>query len=135
MESTVKGSPLIDQTMALCQAIVDQPDFQSVKERLDAFMNDELIKFKYQQVNELNSLLQMKQQSGRELKDEEIAEFDKMREDLLASPVAQGFFEAQKELQMLHDSIGRFVNKTFELGRKPEFDDVYDGCSDYCGCH
>ena len=135
MESTVKESQIIEKTMALCQAVVDQPDFQTLKQKLDAFMSDELVKFQYQQVNDMNSLLQMKQQNGHELKDEEIAQFDALRESLMSNPVATGFFEAQKELQTLHEAVGRFVNKTFELGRKPEYDDVYDGsCSD-CGCH
>ena len=135
MESTLKESPIIQKTLELCQAVTEQPDFQALKGKLDAFMRDELVKFQFQQVNELNELLQMKQRSGLALKDEEIAQFDALREELFKNPVAQGFVEAQQELQKLHDALGRFVNKTFELGRSPEYEDVFDGsCSD-CGCH
>ena len=135
MESTSKESPIIQKTLELCQAVAEQPDFQALKGKLDAFMRDELVKFQFQQVNDLNELLQMKQRSGLALKDEEIAQFDALREELFKNPVAQGFVEAQQELQKLHDALGRFVNKTFELGRSPEYEDVFDGsCSD-CGCH
>jgi cell fate (sporulation/competence/biofilm development) regulator YlbF (YheA/YmcA/DUF963 family) len=135
MESTIKESPIIQKTLELCQAVSEQPDFQALKGKLDAFMRDELVKFQFQQVNDLNELLQMKQRSGLALKDEEIAQFDALREELFKNPVAQGFVEAQQELQKLHDALGRFVNKTFELGRSPEYEDVFDGsCSD-CGCH
>ena len=135
MESTVKESRIIQKALELCQAVVEQPDFQSLKEKLDAFMGDELVKFQFQQVNGLNDLLQAKQRDGLLLKDEEIAQFDALREELMKNPVAQGFFEARQELEKLHDALGRFVNKTFELGRSPEYEDVFDGsCSD-CGCH
>ena len=135
MESTVKESPIIQKALELCQAVVEQPDFQSLKEKLDAFMGDELVKFQFQQVNGLNDLLQAKQRDGLLLKDEEIAQFDALREELMKNPVAQGFIEARQELEKLHDALGRFVNKTFELGRSPQYEDVFDGsCSD-CGCH
>ncbi len=135
MESTIKESPIMQKTLELCQAVAEQPDFQALKGKLDAFMRDELVKFQFQQVNDLNELLQMKQRSGLALKDEEIAQFDTMRDELFKNPVAQGFVDAQQELQKLHEALGRFVNKTFELGRSPEYEDVFDGsCSD-CGCH
>ena len=135
MESTLKEGGIIQKTMDLCQAVAEQPDFQSLKQKLDAFMGNELVKFQYQQVNDLNNLLQMKQQDGLDLTPEEIAKFDVLREELLKNPVALGFFEAQKELQKLHEAVGRFVNKTFELGRRPEYEDVYDGSCTDCGCH
>jgi len=136
MDSTLKESPIMLKALELCQAVADQPDFQSLKEKLDAFMRDELVKFQFQQVNDMNNLLQMRHQGGLEIKEEEVAQFEALREELMANPVAQGFIEAQQELQKLHEAIGRFVNKTFELGRAPEYEDVFDGsCGSGCGCH
>lgn len=136
MESTTKDSPITQKTLELCQTIVSQPDFQSLKAKLDSFMRDEVVKFQFQQINELNEILQMKQQSGMEIKETEIAQFEVLREDLMKNPVAQGYIEAQQEMQKLHEAIGRFVNKTFELGRLPEYEDVFDGsCGSGCGCH
>ncbi len=136
MESTAKESPIIQKALELCQAVVAQPDFQSLKAKVDAFMDNEMVKFQFQQVNELNEMLQMRQRGGLAIKEEEIAQFETLREELLNNPVAQGFIEAQQEMQKLHESIGRFVNKTFELGRSPEYEDVFDGsCGSNCGCH
>lgn len=136
MESTAKESPIVQKTLELCGAVVAQPDFQALKAKVDAFMGDELVKFQFQQVNELNDLLQLRQRNGQAIKDEDIAKFDSLREELLNNPIAKGFFEAQQELQTLHESIGRFVNKTFELGRLPEYEDVFDGsCGSSCDCH
>jgi len=135
MDTKIKDSALTQRTLDLCQAIVDQSDFQTLKEKLDAFMSDELLKFDYQQLNGLGDLLRMKQSQGVELKPEEITQFETMREKFLNDPVAQGFLDAQEQLQMLHENVSRFLNKTFELGRRPEFEDVHDGSCGDCGCH
>lgn len=135
MDTIAKESGIIQRTQDLCQAIVEQADFQSLKEKLDAFMADELLKFQFQQVNDLGNLLQMKQSQGMELKPEEIEQFEKLREEVLGNPIAQGFLDAQQQMQQLHQMVGRFLDKTFELGRRPEYDDVHDGSCGGCGCH
>jgi cell fate (sporulation/competence/biofilm development) regulator YlbF (YheA/YmcA/DUF963 family) len=135
MDTKVKESQLTQRTLDLCQAIVDQSDFQSLKQKLDAFMSDELLKHDYQQLTGLGDLLRMKQGQGLELKQEEVEQFETMRDRFLNNPVAKGFLDAQDELQMLHENVSRFLNKTFELGRRPEFEDVHDGSCQDCNCH
>lgn len=135
MQTREKESGIIQKTLDLCQAITEQPDFAAVKEKWDAFMHDEGLKFRYQQVNDLGNLLQMKQSHGLELKPEEIDQFENMRQELLNNPIAQGFLDAQQELAQLHQTVSRFLDKTFELGRRPEFEDVHDGSCQDCGCH
>ena len=135
MDTLVKDSGLVQKTRELCQAVTEQPDFLSLKEKMDAFMADELLKFKFQQVNDLGGLLQMKQSQGLELKPEEIAQFEALREDVLGNPVAQGFLDAQQQMQQLQQMVGKFLDKTFELGRQPEFDEIHDGSCGGCGCH
>ncbi len=134
MDIAAKESILIQKTQDLCQHIVEQADFQEVKQKLDAFLSDEYLKFQYGQLNDLGNLLQMKQSNGLELKEEEIAQFETMREQFLGNPVAKGFLDAQQQMQQLHQMVDRFLDKTFELGRKPEYDDVNNGCCGGCGC-
>ena len=134
METSSKDSIIVQKTQDLCQTLVEQPGFQDLKGKLDAFMADEGLKFHYQQVNDLGSLLQMKQGEGLELKEEEIKQFETMREELLSNPVARGFLEAREEVQKVHQIVGSYLEKTFELGRRPEFEDLQSGCGD-CGCH
>lgn len=136
MDTTVKESPIIQKALELCQVVANEPDFLSIKERVDAFMGNELVKFQFQQFNELSDMLQMRQQGGMAINEDEIAQFETLRGELLNNPVATGFLEARQEMQNIHEAIGKFVNKTFELGRKPEFEDVFDGsCGSGCGCH
>jgi hypothetical protein len=76
----------------------------------------------------------MKQSEGLELKPEEISQFETLREDLLSSAVARDFLEAREEMQKVHQTVGGYLEKTFELGRRPDPDDFHSGCGD-CGCH
>ena len=68
METIVKDiaqeSGIIQKTQELCQAVAEQSDFLEVKQKIDAFMGDEYLKFQYGQINELGNLLQMKQSHG-----------------------------------------------------------------------
>jgi cell fate (sporulation/competence/biofilm development) regulator YlbF (YheA/YmcA/DUF963 family) len=126
---------ITQRTLDLCQAIAEQPDFLALKERFDAFMSDELLKFQYQQLNDLGQLLQMKQADGLELKPEEIAQFESLREEFLGNSTAQGFLEAQQQMQQIHQAVGKLIDKTFELGRRPNDEDLQDGscCGGGCG--
>lgn len=136
MDTSTAESHIIQRTLDLCQAIVEQPEFRSLKESIDAFMGDEGAKFQYQQVNQVGQLLQMKQREGAELQPEEIARFETMRQELLANPTAMRFLDAQDKMQQIHQAVGKALDKTFELGRRPAFEDLQDGsCGSGCGCH
>src|SRR5689334_12109038 len=91
MSNTAIAPDLSQKTRELCQAIVDLPNFAEIKERVDAFMGDELIKFKFQMVNQRGELLQTKQNGGVPISDDEIAAFNQMRDELMESPVARNF--------------------------------------------
>ncbi len=135
MDTTASESLILQRSLDLCEAIAGQPDFLSLKAKLDAFMGDELLKFQYQQLNDLGNLLQMKQGNGVELKPEEVGQFEALREQLLGSPVVVAFLEAQEELRKLHQSVSRALDKTFELGRRPDLSDLHDGSCCGGGCH
>jgi len=135
MTETLQASEVEQKTHELCQAIVNLPNFPTIKQRIDAFMADELLKFKFQMVNERSNLLQMKQQSGGEITNEEIAAFEVLRDEFLANEVAKNFLEAQQQMSKMQDQILRFFSKTFELGRAATTEDAYEGtcCDSDCG--
>lgn len=122
----------LKKTQELCQAILDRPNFHDVRNRIEAFMNDEVAKLQYQMVNERGMVLQQKQQAGAQLTDEEIAQFEAARETFMKNPVATGFLDAQQDLQKLQEGLSEYINKTFELGRVPTPED-FDNCG--CGTH
>lgn len=131
-ESTLDLTPIKQQTDALCEAIVSQESFKNLHGRIATFMEDEKLKYDYGILNDRGALLQQKQEYGMEIKPEEAQEFEKLREEFMANPVAQGFLEAQEEVQDIQNRIHQHLAKAFELGHTPSQGD-FDFCSDGFG--
>jgi len=135
MQAAIEDSIVIQKTRELCQTIVEQPEFRSIRQRVDTFLSNEASKSQYQLVAEKGDALQQKQQFGMPLSNEEVLEFEKTREVLLNDPVARSFLEAQEEMHKLQESVMQYVAKTFELGRVPSAEDFpTGGCGPSCGC-
>ena len=129
---TEKETPIIAKTRELCATLAEHESYKALKAKLDAFMADQDAQSQYQSLSEHQTRLVNKQQSGEELTEEEIQQFEDEREKLLMHPVAGGFVEAQQGFEELRDTVVRYVTKTFELGRVPTEDEVkpQSGC---CG--
>ncbi|HIG80807.1 MAG TPA: YlbF family regulator [Verrucomicrobiales bacterium] len=128
--------PIAKGTNQLCEAIVSQEGFAELYKKIDAFINDEKLKYEYGMLNDRGALLQQKQQAGVEIAEAEMADFEKLREEFMANPVATQFLEAQEEVQQVQDRIHQVIAKTFEVGHVPQSED-FDFCSDgfgNCGC-
>jgi cell fate (sporulation/competence/biofilm development) regulator YlbF (YheA/YmcA/DUF963 family) len=135
MQATVEETIVIQKTRELCQTIVEQPEFRSIRERIESFLGDESARTQYQLVMEKGEALQQKQQFGMPMSNEEIGEFEKNREILLANAVAREFMDAQEQMHKLQESVMQYVGKTFELGRVPAAEDLSSGgCGSGCGC-
>jgi cell fate (sporulation/competence/biofilm development) regulator YlbF (YheA/YmcA/DUF963 family) len=136
METMIEETTVLRKTKELCQAILEEPNMRSIRQRIDAFMGDEKARGQYDSVLSKGQELQQKQQMAQQLSGEEIDGFEKQREALLSNPVARGFLDAQEELHQVQETIHTYVNKTLELGRIPTADDLGGGsCGSGCGCH
>ena len=107
MQTIAEETSTEQKTRELCQAILDRPDFPELRRKMDAFMNDEAAKFQYQMLNDRGQMLQSKQQQGLPLTDEEIAQFEALRDTFTQNPVATGFLDAQQEIQKIHDAVNQ----------------------------
>ena len=136
MQTITETNAILEKTRELCQVILDQPEFQTIRQRITAFMSDDEAKSQYQFLSEQGEVLQLKQQQGLPLTNEEIAEFENRREAFLTNPIAKGFLDARQQMQQMQESVDQYVAKTFELGRLPAEDDFQSGsCGSGCGCH
>ena|SRR5438105_7940737 len=135
METLIED-PIVQKTRELCQAIMDQPEFQKIRQRIDTFLADEPSKTLYQLVSEKGEYLQHKQERGAPVTSTEIADFERDRETLINNPVARDFLTAQEEMQKVQEAVQQYVTKTFELGHVPAPDEMDSGsCGHGCGCH
>jgi cell fate (sporulation/competence/biofilm development) regulator YlbF (YheA/YmcA/DUF963 family) len=136
MQTQIEESVLIQKTRELCQTILDQPEFQVLRQRIDTFMANDTVRGQYDSLMVKGQLLQQKQQAGLPLDGSEVDDFEKLRASFLDNPVARGFLDAQEDMQKLQQSVSQYVTKTFELGRVPEESDLDSGsCGHGCGCH
>ncbi len=136
MALTSEDSTVVQHTIDLCQAILDTPDFQSIRARVNAFMTHDQAQDQYRQLSQKRDLLQQKQEQGQALSNEEISDFEQDREAFLNNPVARGFLDAQEEMHDIKKMVTQYVTKTMELGRVPSADEVQPGtCGHGCNCH
>lgn len=136
MENETGDIMVQQKTVELCQAILDQPDFQSIRKRIDDFQANDQAQSLYRVLNEKREHLEGKQQNGQSLTSEEIADFEKQRDEFLANSVAMAFMDAQQEIHQVRSSISKYVSRTFELGRLPKEEDMKcESCGNQHGCH
>lgn len=129
------GGAVLEKTRELCAALAAEPGIIAIRQRINAFISDDQARAQYEELMSTGQRLQEKQQRALPLSMEEIQEFERQRDALLANPVARGFLEAQDELHRLQDSIHQHITKTLELGRVPGAEDFEDGsCGPGCGC-
>jgi cell fate (sporulation/competence/biofilm development) regulator YlbF (YheA/YmcA/DUF963 family) len=128
-----------DKARELCQTIVAQPQWTSIRNRIEAFMSDDAARGQFDAVNTKGRSLHEKQHNGQPLNGQEVADFEKQRDALLQNPVARGFLEAQDELHEIQHSVQKYISKTLQLGRVPteaDFKQDEDSCGHgNCGCH
>ncbi len=132
MQHNQNDSPVMVKLQELCKAIVDDPQFASIRERVSLFLSDDETRKQYEDLNNKGMMLHGKQQSGVELTEEEINDFEKDRDTLLNNPIAIGFIEAQQEMGEIKNLINQHISRTFELGRVPTAED-FTGCDSGCG--
>jgi cell fate (sporulation/competence/biofilm development) regulator YlbF (YheA/YmcA/DUF963 family) len=117
-------TPVIEKTKELCNVLVNQASFKELQAQIQAFMDSSEVQEMYQGLGDKQGILQQKQEAGMPLTDEEIADFNKDREAVLANPVAKGFIDSQQSMKDLQKTLTAYLSLTFELGRCPTADEV-----------
>ncbi|MFC4995108.1 YlbF family regulator [Rubritalea tangerina] len=134
MSLIADDSALMATTKSLCETLVSQEEFKNLHNSVEAFLSNDEARLQYQSVHESGEALNNKQRSGVELSDSEINEFEQAREQLLQNSVVTDFMDAQRELQMVQQAIGKYVGLTLELGRVPTEEDFAAAAGQGGGC-
>ncbi len=135
MSMLADDSVVMRKAKELCAAIVEHPDFVVLQERVESFLDDDAARLQYQSVQERGEELHHKQHAGVELTRGEIRDWEAARDALFENQVARSFIEAKRQLELLQETIGKYVGLTLELGRVPEAEDFSDGDGGCCGGH
>lgn len=122
------------KTRELCAVLAGSAEFASIRDRIERFASDAEARMQFDLVNRKGAALEQKQQMGGEITEQEIADFEKMREALIANDVARSFLEAREEMMKLQEEVQTWISKTFELGRTPSAEEMGGSCGPSCGC-
>jgi cell fate (sporulation/competence/biofilm development) regulator YlbF (YheA/YmcA/DUF963 family) len=132
---TITETAVIEKTRELCQTILDQPEYQTIRRQVEAFLKNEKAQEQYQLLSSKGEYLQHKQAQNLPLANEEVAEYETHRETFFNNPVARDFVGAQQAIHKMQETVAQYVAKTYELGRIPNADDFDSGdCGPSCGC-
>ncbi len=131
MVTTVEKDVVLDHTINLCQAILDQPEFFGHTQKIETFLADDGAKKVYIEVTERGQELHQMQHQGAEIPESDARAFGEMRDGMMANAVISDFMGAQEALNGIHQKISSYVAKTLELGRIPTEEDLKAG--DCCG--
>jgi len=130
------NSIIIEKTRSLCQTILDSPEFQPIRQSIQAFVTHDQAQKLYKQLSEKRDLLQKKQEEGASLSDSELSDFEQDRKAFLDNPIALGFIQAQEEMHNIKKLVAQYVSRTMETGSVPSPDEIQTGsCGSGCGCH
>jgi cell fate (sporulation/competence/biofilm development) regulator YlbF (YheA/YmcA/DUF963 family) len=136
MQTTTEETAITIKARELCQAILDQPEYQAARKNIDAFLADDKARAQYDGLMTKGQALQQKQQQSLPLTGEEISSFEKDRDALLANPVARGFLDAQEQMHEFQQTVNQLLSKTLENGRVPTSEELDSGSCEHgsCGC-
>jgi len=125
-------SAVMSKTRDLCETIANDAEYKGLLAKVEAFLGDDAARLTYQSVQERGQELNQKQQSGLELAESEIAEFESARSELLNNPVASDFLQAQQSLESIQMTVSRMLGMTLELGRVPTPEDIAQAAGGGC---
>ncbi|MFT6863854.1 MAG: cell fate (sporulation/competence/biofilm development) regulator YlbF (YheA/YmcA/DUF963 family) [Akkermansiaceae bacterium] len=117
-------SAVMSKTRDLCETIANDADYKGLLASVETFLANDDARLSYQSVHERGQALNQKQQSGLQLAESEISEFETARTELMNNSIASDFIQAQQSLETLQTSVTRMVGMTLELGRVPTPEDV-----------
>jgi cell fate (sporulation/competence/biofilm development) regulator YlbF (YheA/YmcA/DUF963 family) len=133
VEVELENGAVLAKTRELCETLVRQPAFVTLRRHVETFLEDEQAKRMYRELADESERLQQKQQAGATLTQDEVTAYEQKREALDRHDVARRFLDAQQQMQRTQQTISRYVNKTMELGRVPDPDD-FGSCGQGCSC-
>ena len=152
MATTTLTPELAKHTTALASAIAQSQKVVAAKARIGLFYQNAEATDLFRRVNEYGEELRNKHLAGMPPSEEEIAKFDKLREDVVNNVLCRGFLEARQELDTLLSTVSQYLWLAIEKGSAPTDEEVAeamaqqasatcscgghcDSCDGNCDCH
>ena len=142
MANTSLSPEVAKLAMELASAFAQSQKVVSAKARIGLFYQNPAATDLFRKVSEYGETLRNKHMEGMPPSENEIAEFDKLRQDVVNNPLCKGFLEARQELDEMLAVVNQYMVMAIEKGVAPTDEEVADAmtqqmsscsCGGHCG--
>ena len=137
MANTSLSPELAALAAELATAFAQSQKVVSAKARIGLFYQNPAATDLFRKVSEYGETLRNKHMEGMPPSESEIAEFDKLRQDVVNNPLCKGFLEARQELDELLSVVNQYMVMAIEKGSAPTDEEVAAAMSQQmsaCSC-
>lgn len=142
MANTSLSPELVKLSMELASAFAQSQKVVSAKARIGLFYQNPAATELFRKVSDYGETLRNKHMEGMPPTESEIAEFDKLRQDVVNNPLCKGFLEARQELDEMLAVVNQYMVMAIEKGSAPTDEEVAEAmtqqmsscsCGGHCG--
>ena len=137
MANTSLTPELVKLVSELAAAFAQSQKVVSAKARIGLFYQNPEATDTFRKVSEYGETLRNKHMEGMPPSEEEIAEFDKLRQNVIDNPLCKGFLEARQELDTLLSEVNQYLVMSIEKGAAPTDEEVAEAMTQQmssCSC-
>lgn len=137
MANTSLSPEVAKLAMELASAFAQSQKVVSAKARIGLFYQNPAATDLFRKVSEYGETLRNKHMEGMPPSESEIAEFDKLRQDVVNNPLCKGFLEARQELDEMLAVVNQYMVMAIEKGSAPTDEEVADAMTQQmssCSC-
>lgn len=142
MANTSLTPDLVAAVSELASVFAQSQKVVAAKARIGLFYQNPEATDIFRKVSEYGDELRNKHMAGMAPSEEEIAKFDKMRQDVVENPLCSGFLEARQQLEELLSTVNQYLCLAIDKGAAPTDEEVaaamnqqMSACSCGGGCH
>ncbi len=137
MESTNLSPELAELAGKLADAFASSQAVVAAKARIGLFYQNADATDLFRKVSEYGEKLREKHMAGMPPSEEEISEFDGLRQQVVMNELCSGFLESRQMLDEMLGTVNQYLCLAIDLGRAPTDAEVANALSQEqssCGC-
>lgn len=138
MSNTPLSPELTELTTKLADALTQDPTVIASKARIGLFFQNQEATDIFRSVQQAGEKIREMQMGGMQPSDEDIENFDKLRQAVLDNELCKSFLESRQNIDAILASVNQYMHLSIDLGRAPTPEEVaklnQQQMSGGCGC-
>ncbi len=124
MATPILPAELAELAAPLAAAFASHQRVVSAKARIGLFYQNPAATELFRKVSDFGEQLHAKSEAGMKPTEQEFAQFDELRRDVINNPLCKGFLEAREELDSMLRAVNQYLFLAIEKGEAPTAEEV-----------